>query len=312
MNHRGIGCVNKMADILQQKARQRWKLLASVIKRQSIETECNKISVRRFSGFNLFSKKAVENEADYDWLEYRFHEEALKTDIFVDKPLFIKQRSRQVVLEDLTGFDNTGNVCLWPSEEVLGYYLLKHKDRVHGKAVCELGAGMTSLAGVFLAAFADPARMLLTDGNKDCVENIKAIIHKNKPTFGSTAVSSQVLLWDEQTNLSDLESQFDFIISADCLFFTQCHSELLHVMATLLKECGSAIVMAPHRKDTLDLFCSKAKSLFSVAKIDNYDSLLWLRHQLAKKENPLYDEDIHYPVLLLLKKKKEMNSSYLQ
>lgn len=300
MIHRSMSV---MADNLQQqKARQRWKILASVIKRQSLETEGSKISVRRFSGFKLFSKKIVdvndESDADYEWLEYSFD----------DNPLFIRQRSRQVILEDLTGFDNTGNVCLWPSEEVLAYYLLKHKDQLNGKAVCELGAGMTGLAGICIASLADPSKVLLTDGNKDCVDNMEAIIHGNNLTFGSTIVSSQVLHWDTQANLSDLESKFDFMISADCLFFTQCHSGLLHVMHTLLKDYGSAIVMAPQRKDTLELFCSKAKTRFSVVKAEQYDPVVWSRHQMAKMEDPMYDEDIHFPVLLLLSKKKGMNS----
>ena len=293
-----------MADAVQQRARQRWKILASVIKKQCLDKEDTKISVRRFEGFNLFSKEVVhfdnECEADYEWLGYR-------TDCrykgIVDQPLFIKQRCRKVSLEDLTGFDNTGNVCLWPSEEVLASYVLNHKDQFDGKAVCELGAGMTGLAGIFLASFGNPSKVLLTDGNSDCVENMETIIYQNKPLFGTTDVSSERLLWVENCNLSDLESQFDLIISADCLFFTDCHAGLLHVMDILLKDNGSAIIMAPQRKDTLKSFCSKAVSQFSVAEIENYDSTMWARHLLAKKQDPLYDEDIHYPVLLLLSKK---------
>lgn len=294
-----------MADVVQQRALQRWKILASVIRKQCMDKEDNKISVRRFSGFNLFSKKVVhidnECEADYEWLDYR---ETAKTSTIVDQPLFIKQRCRKVVLEDLTGFDNTGNVCLWPSEEVLAYYVLKHKDQFKKKTVCELGAGMTGLAGIFLACFGNPSKLLLTDGNEDCVGNMEAIIHQNKPLFGSTEVSAERLLWDEHCDLSGLALQFDFVIVADCLFFTQCHSGLLHVIKTLLKDNGLAIIMAPQRKDTLKLFCSKSASQFSLEEIENYDSVVWSRHQLDKKQDPMYDEDIHYPVLLLLSKKQ--------
>lgn len=291
-------------SVMAEKALQRWKILASVIKKQAPETENSKISVRRFSGFNLFSKEICESESDYQWLDYQLKRGLAESVTLVHKPMFLRQRSRQVSIGDLTGFDNTGNVCLWPSEEVLTYYLLKHKDTLNGKAVCELGAGMTGLAGIFSASFADPSKVLLTDGNKDCVENMEAIICRNKPSFGSTIVTSRWLLWDEQANLVDLESEFDFVISADCLFFTQCHSGLVYVMDTILKDSGLAIVMAPHRKDTLELFCSEAKSRFNTVKLDNYDSLIWSRHQVAENENPLYDEDIHYPVLLLLTKKQ--------
>ena len=295
-----------MADAVQERARQRWKILASVIKKQCPEKEDDKISVRRFAGFDLFSKKVVhidnECEADYEWLDYR-HRETVKTATIVNQPLYIKQRCRKVVLEDLTGFDNTGNVCLWPSEEVLASHVLRHKDQFNRKAVCELGAGMTGLAGIFLASFGNPSKVLLTDGNEDCVENMEAIICQNKPLFGSTEVSAKKLLWDEHCDLSALESQFDFIIIADCLFFTQCHSGLLYVIESLLKDSGSVIIMAPQRKDTLKLFCSKAAPQFSVVEIENYDPVVWSRHQLTKKQEPMYDEDIHYPVLLLLSKK---------
>ncbi|XP_068728185.1 calmodulin-lysine N-methyltransferase-like [Montipora capricornis] len=291
-----------MANDWQRKARQRWKLLASVINKQALGRENINVSVRRFSGFNLFSKTFLESEGDYEWTDYRLFGS------HVNKPMLVKQRSRQVILEDLTGFDNTGNVCLWPSEEVLTYYLVKNKNQLNGKTVCELGAGMTGLAGIFLASFAEPFHVVLTDGNYDCVENMRAIIHRNQPSFGSTLVTCQSLIWDENANLSNLEFKFDFIISADCLFFTQCQSGLVHVMDALLNESGLAIVMAPCRKNTLELFCSKARSRFSVTMLRNYDPLVWSRHQLAKREDPLYEEDIHYPVLLLLSKKTGIKS----
>lgn len=270
-----------------------------------------KVSVRRFAGFNLFSKKIVqieselnENEADYEWVEYRPRAEIATTGNSLDNTLMlIKQRCRKVVLEDLTGFDNTGNVCLWPSEEVLASYVLKRKDQFCGKAVCELGAGMTGLAGIALAVMGNPLKVLLTDGNEDCVKNMEAVVRQNKSSFGSTIVQSEQVLWEINSDLSHLESQFDFIIGADCLFFNQSHYGLLHVIAVLLKEAGFAVIMAPQRKDTRETFCSKASSQFSVEKIENYDPVVWSQHQAAKNEDPLYDEDIHYPMLLLLTKK---------
>lgn len=289
---------SKMADDLHQRARRRWKILASVIKKQALGKENLNVSVRRFSGFNLFSKTFFESEGDHEWSQCRLPG--------FDKPLLVKQRCRQVTIEDLTGFDNTGNVCLWPSEELLTYYLLQNKSQLKGKTVCELGAGMTGLAGIFLASFGEPSHVLLTDGNKNCVENMEAIIERNQSSFGSTLVTTQPLVWNEQTNLSNLEYEFDFIISADCLFFTQCHSGLVHVMDTILNDSGFVIMMAPRRKNTLELFCSKACSKFRVTVLENYDPLVWSRHQLAKKEDPMYDEDIHYPVLLLLSRKTGM------
>lgn len=299
-----------MAVSIRLRAQQRWKILASIIKKESLEKNDQKVSVRRFSGFNLFSKKIVlietelnENGTDYEWVEYRHWEIVATCNSLDNTPLLIKQRCRKVVLEDLIGFDNTGNVCLWPSEEVLASYVLKHRGQFCGKTVCELGAGMTALAGIVLAVMGNPLKVFLTDGNDNCVKNMEAILQQNKSSFGSTVVLSEKLLWDINSDLSHLESQFDFIISADCLFFTQSHYGLLHTMAVLLKDNGCAVIMAPKRKDTLETFCSKALSQFCVERIENYDPVVWSQHQAAKNEDPLYDEDIHYPVLLLLTKK---------
>ena len=281
------------------RARQRWKILASVVKRQAQGVNVIEISVRRFSSYNLFTRKTVgrdNSDREFEWLTF--------TTARHQQPVFIRQRMRQVVLQDLTGFDNTGNVCLWPSEEVLAYYVLKNADDFKSKAVCEVGAGMTGLAGVLLAVNAGPSEVLLTDGNKDSVLNLQSIINQNNTSFGATSISSRILIWDVKTKLSDLESKFDFVICADCLFVSESHFGLLHVINVLLKEEGCAIVMAPCRKDSLMLFCSKAELYFAVAKSDNYDPVIWERHQSAKVEDPHYNEDIHYPLLLSLSKKK--------
>lgn len=61
--------------------------------------------------------------------------------------------------QDLVGFNNTGNVCVWPAEEVLAFWLLTHGRALAAPAqrVLELGAGMAALAG-FAAALAYQVR----------------------------------------------------------------------------------------------------------------------------------------------------------
>ena len=44
---------------------------------------------------------------------------------------------------------------------------------VSGKTVLELGGGMTSMAGLAVAACGKPKNVILTDGNPDCVESFQ-------------------------------------------------------------------------------------------------------------------------------------------
>lgn len=51
----------------------------------------------------------------------------------------------------MLGFNNTGNVCVWPAEEALAAWCLGRAAHFDGKRVLELGGGMASLAGLAVA-----------------------------------------------------------------------------------------------------------------------------------------------------------------
>lgn len=104
--------------------------------------------------------------------------------------LYFKFVPPSLTVQDLAGFDNSGNVRLWPCEELLAYLIygpLQH--RVRKTKILELGAGMTALAGLVVIwnsylefrNLEHESEIHLTDGNERCVANIGEVVKRNFP-----------------------------------------------------------------------------------------------------------------------------------
>ena len=276
-------------------AAERWKILQRAIfsaksgaNRMTEGTKvCN--ASRKFRGFGLFHVVAESGQ----WLRYS----CFPGNIHVEGRVKILEDG--VSLEAMVGFNNTGNLCVWPAEEVLANYCLEHCESFQGCSVCELGCGMTGLAGLMLACTTLPSNVLLTDGNEKSVCNVMEIIEANKGKFGSTKVSCDILRWDSSLHSEKYCNKFEYVLCADCLFFEDHHYDLLFVIQRLLKpNNGMAVIFAPRRGRTLENFCGIAKDYFQVQYSEHYsDRVLEVHRENLENYNP----DLHYPVKITLK-----------
>jgi calmodulin-lysine N-methyltransferase len=114
-----------------------------------------------------------------------------------------------------------------------------------------------------------------------------------------------LLLWQDALP-SHLEHSFDCIIAADCLFFTEFHSDLLHVIHKLLKlQAGTRVILLnPRRGVTFDTFLNLLEARSNEFNLSYtveqfYDESVTCAHNKLER-NPHYDTELHYPVLLTL------------
>ncbi|RIA95912.1 hypothetical protein C1645_816053 [Glomus cerebriforme] len=287
-------------------ARSRWKLLQSmilsssntqhnhnttnIIQSPSDNSDINilsQISKRKHQGFNLFSRQKREEE----WFIYDLYDHVtLNVRIKIPRAIDLKT----TFASEYSGFLNTGNICIWPAEEVLGYYCMKNENLFRNKNVCELGGGMCALAGLIVAAKCHPQSITLTDGNPDC------------DLFLDVDMRSMQMLWNKDTVY---DTKYDIVICADCTFDKETHPHLLHVIRSILKkpplndksDKSMFILCAPHRGDSLRAFITLLESIneFHVELLVKYDDKIWQLHeQSLKEEQEYYDRDTHYPLIV--------------
>lgn len=143
---------------------------------------------------------------------------------------------------------------------------------------------------------------MLTDGHPDCVSNQGVCIQLNQQlgVLGNNA-EVKLLRWDSEEDLGSVcsEGLFDLVLVADCLFFQQCHEDLVQVLRNTLASNGRALLLQPPRSGTTAAFMALAQPWFDIHRDDTFPHLGSEIH-LEYLKDPRYDADIHRPMLLVL------------
>ncbi|XP_057325782.1 calmodulin-lysine N-methyltransferase [Microplitis mediator] len=309
-------------------AQRRWRLLARALTHSSdqLNPAEEEISVRRFTSFGLVNPTLLENapvDPESSWYEYSC---VIENELFIAQ---VRRINKTFTANELIGFNNTGNVCVWPSEECLAYYLLNNQNICRDKVVLELGGGMSCLAGVFVAKYCGPAGVTLTDGNVTSVDNVRCIVARNNmedsvkcgvvqwaraaAALRKTANGNRVqTTWCSESGDDSrrTEGLYDVILSADCLFFDDVRLDLIETIYGWLADDGIALMMAPKRGTTFQKFAEAAvKRGFLARQMELYDNRVWSRHLELLQHNHEYSADLHYPVLLELTKQRNSSPS---
>lgn len=315
-------------------SRQRWHLLSEAVRlkqfklqdlpafyEKTILSSPAKQSVDPLSiiieSFGLINYRYQSNEKV--WITCNWSKELNLQDLNLD----IKLVHDRLHVKDLVGFDNSGNVRVWSSEEALGYLLSNGilRSKLEGRIICELGAGMTALAALIFARLDLHHQLYLTDGNERCVRNIQEIVQRNFSCNYQIKLSSEKelimlnkiknksiivkkLCWNQLDCYENMKNIIEVIICSDCLFCTDQHQHLINTIDYLLvldETIAQAIIISPKRGDKLDKFISlvftDGRFLLQVYEYFQFSKIF---NQIDSKRS---NSDTSYPNLLVMKRR---------
>ena len=238
--------------------------------------------------------------------------------------------AKGLLSNELHGLDNTGNVRVWLAETLLLHILLEQPQMLQtttGAAcqnILELGGGMTGLCGIglFLSQKVPCNSVTITDGHPDCATNQRVCISMQKTHHGTAfppgQLQSKQLRWSKGDVHRDLFAvtdgntlKFDVILAADCLFFTDFHDDLIWTIAEAVSDTGVIYLLQPSRSGSMQSFLQKAKAVFRIEEMAEYNAQITALHMDYVATEELYNTDIHFPILLKLTKLKPSASSGL-
>lgn len=241
-------------------AKRRWGILSDHLTKK-VRSSDGDIVTSTFNTYGLHDLEQIGQDSIGTWFKLRWKEK----DEWPIIELRLIDKFRFDVM-DLSGFNNTGNIRIWPAEECLAYYLLENKQLYEGKSVLEIGGGMSGLAGICCGYYA--SEVIITDGNESSIENLETIINHNKLEEKCHAVFHR---WNEPFPESLATKQFDLVIAADCYFDPDFHESFIDTLVSSLSPTGTALLFSPERSGTLRSFIEKLfqRNIFNIEQTAN-------------------------------------------
>ncbi|CBX32974.2 LOW QUALITY PROTEIN: Protein CBG20782, partial [Caenorhabditis briggsae] len=206
---------------------------------------------------------------------------------------------KEISLHSLaSGFDNTGNVRIWPGSEALAWMIQKHYSTLlaPGNRILELGAGFLGLSSFLIAKRFPETTVWITDGNMESISSLEQIRMANPNLLDRIHVRQ--LIWGEDL----LETaRFNTILAADCVFFTEYHESLMKCIHTHLAPNGHAVISSPRRKQSLQKFLDYVQASwcdeFAVELNTDINSIL--DKKIGRIWSSGEEKDEKYPVIEL-------------
>lgn len=208
------------ADAKKARSKRRWALVKSFMAEKLKNPEGGTIKLNEADGacrlrFKFFEDKVSESDEAQST-------QTVQWSIADGVSLSLLQRLEGIIaLDDVerakaSRIDNTGNVALW-HEETLAYWCRENASLFAGKTVCELGAGMTGMAGLVVAATTGATAVHITDGHPVCGEFIERNIERHSAVFPSgCSVTGGALVWDRNATIDAFPgAPFDVVTVAD-------------------------------------------------------------------------------------------------
>ena len=202
----------------------------------------------------------------------------------------------KTALDELTGFDRTGDARIWPGGEALAWWILGHGNLVEGKRVLELGAGKVGLPSLACVECA-VSSVEVTDGNQKCVELLRFNVEKSKRACD---VDITRLLWGRAYCREEKRGTVEVILAGDAVFFEAQHGNLLDTVDHYLAREGEAWFSSPERKGSLERFMERVEEdgWFAWSEVSDFQSLLFDRVSVPSD----FDWDSDWPKLVVLRR----------